>query len=237
MATLWKILKRAGVVIGPLMFIGSVALAARDIAEWGLQWYWWAAIGGGIFFASGLAVIWGQQKEINKLKKQLDTKPSIQVKPINEFDDYYLEVKNIGSTGTFNADIQIMEGWEHITPYGFNQYKACWEATRGREAKILKDQTDRIKIAHLVSYPPSTSQHLNLYYYDPQSSQENYVHSDTHWVGATITSENGKERPLPVLEFILKVTISAEEGLREGSFTKKYKLGFSGLEELPNQEK
>ena len=72
MATLWKTTKRAGVVIGPLVFIGSVALAARDVAEWGLQWYWWAVIGGGIFFTSGFAIIWGQQKEISKLQKRLD---------------------------------------------------------------------------------------------------------------------------------------------------------------------
>ena len=71
MNTVWKILKRAGVVIGPLVFLTSVALAARDITELGISWYWWAAIGGGIFFVSGFAIIYGQHKDISRLQVQL----------------------------------------------------------------------------------------------------------------------------------------------------------------------
>ena len=66
---MWKILKRAGVVIGPLMFFGSLALAARDIAELGLSWIWWAVIGGGIFFLSGFAIIYGQHKDNIRLQE------------------------------------------------------------------------------------------------------------------------------------------------------------------------
>jgi len=72
-------------VIGPLVFGGSVALTALEIVAWGLLWYWWAVIGGVIFSASGFAIIWGQQKEINKLKRQLDDKlqrPTMNVKII-----------------------------------------------------------------------------------------------------------------------------------------------------------
>ena len=171
--------------------------------------------------------------ELNKLQKRLNIRPSIEVRPVREHDIYCLEVKNIGNAGVFMAEIQIIEGGGHITPYGFNRYKACWESVKGRESQIFQDQTDRIKIAHLVSYSPLyQSQHLDLYYYNPQTNQENHVNSDTYWVGATLTSENGKERPLTSPEFILQVTINAKEGLREGSFAKKYKLGFSGLEEM-----
>ncbi len=73
MKTVWKILKRSGIVIGPIVFCASVALAARDIVELGLSWYWWAAIGGGIFFASGFAIIYGQHKDISRLQVQLAT--------------------------------------------------------------------------------------------------------------------------------------------------------------------
>lgn len=58
-------------MIGPLMFFGSLALAARDIAELGLSWIGWAAIGGGIFFVSSLAIIYGQHKENIVLREQL----------------------------------------------------------------------------------------------------------------------------------------------------------------------
>lgn len=69
---MWKILKRAGVVIGPLVFFGSLALGARDITELGLSWIWYAVIGGGIFFASVFAIIYGQHKDIVKLQNKLD---------------------------------------------------------------------------------------------------------------------------------------------------------------------
>ncbi len=76
MGTMWKIIKRAGAVIGPLMFFGSLVLAARDIAEIGLSWIGWAAIGGGIFFASGFAIIYGLHKDNVKLLKKLESMES-----------------------------------------------------------------------------------------------------------------------------------------------------------------
>ena len=59
-------------VIGPLMFCASVALAARDIKELGLSWIWWAVIGGVLLVASGIAIIYGQHREINTLQKELN---------------------------------------------------------------------------------------------------------------------------------------------------------------------
>jgi len=170
----------------------------------------------------------------NKLQAQLDTRPSIEVRPVNKFDDYYLEVKNIGNAGKFEAEIQMLES-NTLIPSELNQYKACWETTKSREVQILKDQTDRVKIARFVSYPPHyQSQHLSLYYYNSQSGQESHIDSDGYKVGAKIISENGKERPLTKPGFILRVTISSKPSLKEGSFIKKYKLGLDGLEELQN---
>jgi len=180
-----------------------------------------------------LVYSWWVSEAYHRIHESEGGKPSIEVRPINELDDYYLEVKNIGNAGTFRMEIQIVEGKEYITPSRFGKYKVCWETTRTREARILKDQTDRVKIAQFVSYPPYyQSQHLSIYYYDPQSGQESHVDSNSYWVGATITSENGKERPLTKPEFVLQVTISSEPILKKGSFVKKYKLGLSGLEEL-----
>ena len=70
MGTVWKILKRVGIVAGPIMFFTSVALAAQDIAGLGLSWYWWAAIGGGIFFVSGFAIIWSLNTENKRLRRK-----------------------------------------------------------------------------------------------------------------------------------------------------------------------
>ncbi len=196
-----------------------------------IDWLWFS-LGGFIVFL-GFVSWWlgGLHRRIHELEAN---KPSIEVKPLNKRDMYCLEVKNIGNTGTFEAEIQITKSNAPI-PSPVNQYTACWTIARGREAQIKKGLTDRLKIAHFITSPPDyLSQHLDIYYYEPQSGQENHVHSDSYLVGAKVVSANGEERPLKKPEFVLQVTISSEPSLKEGSFIKKYKLGLSGLEELPN---
>jgi len=72
MSTVWRILRGAGVVIGPIITVASVSFAALKMVEVGLSWYWWVAIGGGIFFASGFAIIYGQHKANTKLRGKLE---------------------------------------------------------------------------------------------------------------------------------------------------------------------
>ena len=64
-------------MVGPIVFFSSLALAARDIAELGISWIWWAVIGGGIFFLSGLAIIYGLHKENVKLQGLLNEKSAV----------------------------------------------------------------------------------------------------------------------------------------------------------------
>jgi hypothetical protein len=201
------------------------------------MWIWLTLLLIGLIVAPFLSFYKVRQRR-DVLQKKLDAiegaLPSIEVKPVNKRDMYYLEVKNIGNTGTFEAEIQMIKSNAPI-PSQVNQYTACWAIARGREARIRKSLTDRLKIAHFITSPPDyLSQHLDLYYYEPQSGQENHVHSDSYLVGAKVVSANGEERPLKKPEFVLQVTISSEPSLKEGSFIKKYKLGLSGLEELPN---
>lgn len=233
MRTIFKV---GGTILSALWTLVFNALTLAGVGTFlGYEIDWrWFTLGGFIAFIvfAGWWIV-GLYHRIHELSAN---KPSIKVRPRNEFDNYYLEVKNIGNTATFQAEIEIVEGKEHLIPYSFEkQYKACWETTRGREAQILKDHTDLVRMAHFMSSPPYyQSQHLNLYYYDPTSGQENHIDSSSYLVGAKLVSENGKEKPLTRPELVLRVTISSEPSLKEGSFVNKYKLGLSGLEEILN---
>jgi hypothetical protein len=221
-SALWTVVFNALTLAGIGTFLG-----------YEIDWRWFTLAG---FIAFLVFVGWwigGLYRQLHALKAN---KPSIKVRPRNEFDNYYLEVKNIGNTATFQAEIEIIEGKEQYISYSFTkQYKACWETTRGRESQIIQDHTDLVRIAHFVSFPPDyQSQRLNLYFYDPTSIEESYVYCMAYLVGAKIVSENGTERPLTKPELVLQITINSEPSLKEGSFIKKYKLCLSGLEELPN---
>ncbi len=111
----------------------------------------------------------------------------------------------------------------------------CWQFKVGTKAKILKDHIDRVKIARFAAYPPTyQSQHLELYYYDPVSGEENHINSSNFLARARFVSADGEEMPMIKPEFVLQVTISSEPSLKEGSCLKKYKLRLGGLEELQN---
>jgi hypothetical protein len=70
MKTIWRYLKMAGVVIGPILFFGSLVLNARDIVALNLAPIWWQIIGGVLFVVSVSAIIWGQHRENVALKKE-----------------------------------------------------------------------------------------------------------------------------------------------------------------------
>lgn len=181
------------------------------------------------FIAIYLWVRWYRQER----RKTIAKIPSIKVQPSQESDYYYLEVKNVGGIGTFEADIQMI-GRSIYAPFQFN-HKACWGKTAGRESRIPSGQTDRIKVARKVydNTPVWASLHLDLCYWNSQSSQEQYQKSSSYIVGAKNIDDTGKEYPMEKPEFTLSVTISAVEGLKEGSFSRQYRLTLGGLEELP----
>lgn len=225
-----------GIVFGIITILGVLA----DKLPWWevpLDYLMWAiplAIFTAVFFLAPYKIYKAEKQECNRLQTQLDTRPSIEVRPIKEHDLYCLEVKNRGNTGEFQAQIEMLEGHIHVG-MKLNRYLACWEYAPHKEAKILKDQVDKIKIARFISNHPYITQYLHLYYYDPISSGENYIGSDAWFIGSKIIAVNGTEREVTKPEFMLRVTISSEPSLKQGSFVKEYKLGLGGLEELPSQ--
>ena len=72
MRALRRIIKWAGLVIGPLLYFGALALDAWDVIALGIPRLAWEAIGGAIFFAAGFAILWGVYKENRQLRRNLD---------------------------------------------------------------------------------------------------------------------------------------------------------------------
>jgi len=68
-----RLLKPAGLVVGPILYFGQLALAASGVSALGLPRLAWEGIAGGVFFASGFAIAWDLKKERDELKRRVDT--------------------------------------------------------------------------------------------------------------------------------------------------------------------
>jgi hypothetical protein len=175
-----------------------------------------------------------RELEASKSKNEPEL-PSIVVEPITDSVTYYLEVKNVGTAGTFEAEVKVIAG--RFPTYRPFSYKGCWEQNPGKETRILNGQTDKLRIARLVTLeaggiinPPMK---LELCYWDSKTNQEQHESSYAWIPGARNVTTDGTEMPVEKPEFTISVNISTVEGMKEGSFIRHYKLTLAGLEELP----
>lgn len=202
--------------------------------EW-LGYPWITLVGFSIFAITSIWIILDLRKRVNTLE---DNRPSIEVTPENGIRQYRLKVTNNGAPGKFETQIKIISGQEFLYSR-FEDYLACWEYSDGKRAEIFSGQFDKLMIAdYVIGEPPHLIQRLSLY---TLVSEAGYVRkglvSSSSWeAGSIITSEDGVSRPAMKPEFVLQVTINSELSLREGVFRRCYKLGLSGLEELPDTE-
>jgi hypothetical protein len=68
-----RLLKPAGLVVGPILYFGQLALAASGVSALGLPRLAWEGMAGAVFFASGFAIAWDLKKERDELKRRVDT--------------------------------------------------------------------------------------------------------------------------------------------------------------------
>ncbi len=69
---LQRIIKWAGLVVGPLLFVGGLALDIQDVSALGISRLAWEAIGGAIFFVTGFTILLGVYRENGRLRWNLD---------------------------------------------------------------------------------------------------------------------------------------------------------------------
>ena len=164
--------------------------------------------------------------ERDELAQRLDNRPAIDVLPLRQMDDLYLQVKNVGEAAEFTAQIQtISTNLDWIDP-SLKSYKGWWQQAHGGTAKLNRDQFDRIMIArHIVG---DVTMRLRIFFYDPascdpQKDKLNWCESPS-WMPLNV---NRWEKP----EYELQLNITSNPSLKE-AFSKRYKLASDGLTEL-----
>lgn len=162
-------------------------------------------------------------QKIIDLENQL---PTVEVTPMEEDNNYFLEVKNNGNAGEFEAQIKIVEDATGNTVGDL--YFGYWDYGRGNTATIRN--IDRVRIAHreITVYSPghtivSSLTSLQLFCCD------NLLMSPQVRCAGTWSSDiQDALKP----SYILQVTISSTPPLKGGKFMKEYRLDLEGLKEI-----
>src|SRR5687767_7504779 len=75
------------------------------------------------------------------------SKPPLSVRAMTD-GGLFLEVRNDGAPGEFEAQIEMLAGMEKVdqlaTPHDFPRYDALWEHTKQRRSLLLKGEVDRL---------------------------------------------------------------------------------------------
>ena len=208
------------------MFIGSIALAALQIAEWGLSWYWWSAIGGGLFILSGFAIVWGQQNELNKIK---DECPKIETTVRKQHNDFDIEVLNKGEAAEFEAQVEILCGKGFILSLPPN-YSTFWRKTINDKTELKKGQRDWLRIASLdLGSTPTPLMRWQLHYYKVAYFEASIIPS-SNFVYSTAWIPGNTQTVKPCIT--LRITISSKPSMTDGALVRTYNLSDRGLSEV-----
>jgi hypothetical protein len=164
-----------------------------------------------------------------------NTQSQISIKPITEKDNFYLEVTNIGEiAATFVARLKITskQNKEVISPE-LTEYSGSWRLSNTRETKILKGQSDKIRIAELQTTNfPIVAIHLRAYVYQSEYKITKEIALQSYFPLAVVTHADGKSGPMERPVYDLEVSISSDPSMKECPLHKKYMLSISGLEEI-----
>ena len=214
-------------VTGAIIFaIASATGYSLDIAQiTNLNFKWWPLIFFCIFI---VLVIWIFVELHGKINKLLESKPMINVEQFQEGNIYYLKVHNCGAEGIFKAQLKLTSDDFSVSP--LSQYNGYWRYGNKADTKILKGQDDFLKIAELHSSgaPGPISEHLYIWFFDESVNYAHYVSTSTHFLGATVTNQNGSISPLTKHEYIFHVTISSSPELKDGTYQSQFIMNIDG---------
>lgn len=202
----------------------SLALNALNINP-SIPWIW-------IAFISFIFFVWivgqGWHTSENNFRKLYNARPSVKgIKEIDEEHYCYLEIENVGCTGEFTAQIEVIE--DTTGRYKGKFYVGYWVFdTRHHRSEIQTNHSDRLRIAHCHD---KNTNDIRLDYYDTESNclsclpfswEKPATGRDAPLIRTLLAS-----RPLP--QCTIKVVISSKPDLKEGSIVGQYKLDVSEL--------
>lgn len=216
--------KVGGALVIALASAIGYTLDATQLANIGYKW--WPLIGFGFFALILLWIIADLYRANNRL---LDVHPSISTEIASEADVFYLKVLNKGAEAMFRAQVSLSSDDPDV--WCLPHYNGCWKYNNKDETRILKGQTDSLKIAELHSsrMPGPISQHLEIWFFDPKANYAHGVSTSSHWLGATISSPDGSTKPLTKHKYKLCITISATPSLKEDIYEGHLLLDIDGL--------
>lgn len=165
-----------------------------------------------------------------------DIHPSVTITPLVEKDDFYLEVRNTGDVAaTFVAALKIAskQPKENISQ-SLKEYTGSWKLANARESKIMKGQSDKLRIAELQTTNfPIVSIHLRAYIFENEYKVTKQIALQSYFPLAVVTHADGKSGPMDRPEYLLEVAFGSDPSLKEAPLKKHYILSISGLEEIP----
>jgi hypothetical protein len=235
------ILKVGGAIVTSLIAatsFGFNSFSVKPNAHWSL-----------IAFISFLAfvffVFWGWFGEARRVRQLEEARPHIEVIPTKRNRYYYLEVKNTGHVGDFNAQVTvtIKTGYNSNLIGKSQTHMGYWLKARSNKATILNNDSDEIIVAHLekvkppetpkTDAPPITERILEIFYYNPDVQKGGFSSpippNLSSWYSPSWTLQD-ESTPKP--EYLLQVSIGSDPALLT-PFTKNYILSGTGLVEEP----
>ena len=216
--------KVIGVIIGVFVGVGSLiadAIQVTAVFNHPVNLIPFAIAGFVLFLGSIFWIIYDLHAKINTYE---DAKPSIKVQPIKMDEKYYIEVANIGESAEFEAQVDIVDGYDKssfISP----RYTAWWRSSSGKTTKLKKGQKDQILIAYIdvLSLHPRPALAYCLYYYSPDADMSVDCMHSRSWDPEHEHTINP--------HFLLRLNISSDPSLKGGTFSKTYLLDSKGLSE------
>lgn len=209
--------------------ISGVTGAYLDISgKWGFPSWLWILLLGIAFITVPFIVFHKLRLKLDELQSELDgiknTRPKIETKIRRQYNDFDIEVLNIGEYAEFETQIEVLEGNSFVLSLPSN-YAGYWENTKNNKTELSKGKKDWLKIASL-RIGSSSMVNYRLHYYKiasdfgSPSPMVTYTES-TSW----ILGNNQVIRPC----IMLKVTISSSPSMIGGAFIRIYKLSDNGL--------
>jgi hypothetical protein len=189
-----------------------------------------------VSFILFVVVVGLRYRELTQESKNIvNIQPAVTIRPVIEKDRFYLEVINTGDVAaTFVATLKISSKQaKEIISQDLREYTGSWKLANARESKIMKGQSDKLRIAELQTTNfPIVAIHLRAYIYENEYKVTREIALQSYFPLAVVTHADGKSGPMSRPEYQLEVAFSSDPSLKECPLKKNYILSISGLEEV-----
>jgi hypothetical protein len=191
-----------------------------------------------ISFILFVVVVGFRYRELTQeAKNSLHIQPTVDIRPVIEKDNFYLEVLNTGDiAATFAATLKITSKQpREVISQDLKEFTGSWKLANDRQTKIMKGQLDKLRVAELQTTNfPIVAIHLRAYIFENEYKVTKEIALQSYFPLAVVTHADGKAGPMARPEYLLEVSFSSDPSMKECPLKKTYTLSISGLEEIPS---